>query len=262
MWREDPGGSRCWTLLLVLVIGSSLRTRTTPAAAEAWSTTAGSFVLPAVKGGGSRATMPKTTMACSQPHSTEPLLEEDSSSSTATPTIVNRRLATLRLGRAAVLAMLVAASASSPLAAHAAADFAGQDISGQDFSGQDLSNRDFTSANAQQTNFRNANLQGAIFTKANLVRADFTGANLRNAQLMDAILDGSNWKDVTAERAVFSASILDIGTLENADLTETLWPSKLRIMICDMTDILKGTNPKTGVATFESVMCDDYTRKS
>ena len=162
--------------------------------------------------------------------------------------------------RGLVLGSLLAVCLTTAVAQ--AADFAGQDISGQDFSGQDLSHQDFTGVVAQQTNFRKANLEGAVFRKANLVRADFTGANLRGANLVDAVLDGTDWRDVTAERAVFSATILDIGNLENADLTDSLWPSKLRIMICDMDDIIKGTNPKTGVETFDSLLCSDYNRKS
>ena len=165
------------------------------------------------------------------------------------------------LGSLFLAVMVVLVSLATSVAAQAA-DFAGQDISGQDFSGQDLSHQDFTGVVAQQTNFRKANLEGAVFRKANLVRADFTGANLRGANLVDAVLDGTDWRDVTAERAVFSATILDIGNLENADLTDSLWPSKLRIMICDMDDIIKGTNPKTGVETFDSLLCSDYNRKS
>ena len=119
------------------------------------------------------------------------------------------------------LAMLVA-----PMNPAFAADFAGKDISGQDFSGQDLAGKDFTSVVAKATRFGGANLEGASFRKANLLQADFTGANLQNSKFEDAVLDGSIFKDVTAQKATFSASILDIKDLENADLTDSLWPSK------------------------------------
>lgn len=155
---------------------------------------------------------------------------------------------------------LLTAAVFSPTLAFAA-DLAGRDISGQDLSAQDLSQQDFTSIVAKNTNFHNSNLQGAVFRKANLLNADFSGANLRGANFVDAVLDGSSFKDVTAERAVFSASILDIANLENADLTDSIWPSKLRIMLCDM-DELNGKNPVTGVETQNSVMCTDYNRKS
>ena len=107
-----------------------------------------------------------------------------------------------------------------------AADFAGKDISGKDFSGQELVGKDFSKANAQTTNFSGANLQGANFAKANLVKADFTGAQLQKANFDDAILDGTILKDVLAQESSFSKTILDIGDLENADMTDALWPSK------------------------------------
>ena len=107
-----------------------------------------------------------------------------------------------------------------------AVDFAGQTLSGQDFSGQDLSGKDFSTVIAQGTNFRKANLQGANFQAAKLERADFSGANLQDAKFEDAALHGTIMKDVLAQRASFSKTILDIGDLENADLSQSLWPSK------------------------------------
>lgn len=106
-----------------------------------------------------------------------------------------------------------------------AADFP-KDISGGDFSGQDLAGKDFSLVNAKKTNFAGANLQGANFAGANLVKADFSGAQLRKANFDDAILDGTIMKDVTAQYSLFSASILDVGDFENADLTDSIWPSK------------------------------------
>ena len=90
------------------------------------------------------------------------------------------------------------------------ADFAGKDISGMDFSGQDLAGKDFSGSIAKGTIFKDANLQGASFQKANLVKSDFTGADLANTNYVDAVLDGTIFKDVTAQKSIWSASILDI----------------------------------------------------
>eukprot|EP00527_Entomoneis_sp_CCMP2396_P009034 CAMPEP_0198149672 /NCGR_PEP_ID=MMETSP1443-20131203/47717_1 /TAXON_ID=186043 /ORGANISM="Entomoneis sp., Strain CCMP2396" /LENGTH=207 /DNA_ID=CAMNT_0043814779 /DNA_START=181 /DNA_END=803 /DNA_ORIENTATION=+ len=133
-----------------------------------------------------------------------------------------------------------------------AADFAGKDISGVDYSGQDLSGKDFTGVIAKNTNFHNCNLQDSKFSKANLVKADLSGADVRGANFVGATLDESNFKDVQGQKAIFSNTILDIGVLENIDLTSAIWPSKLRIMICDM-DELKGTNPVTGVESRDTL---------
>lgn len=151
------------------------------------------------------------------------------------------------------LSILLLSSTTLPEAAFAK-DFAGKNISNQDFSGQDLSGRDFTKAVATNTKFVGANLEGAIFKNTNLEKADFSNANLQKADLTDAILDGSIFKEVTAQKATLSKTILDIGDLENVDFTSAIWPSKWRIMICDM-DELKGTNTVTGVDSKASFYC-------
>ena len=71
------------------------------------------------------------------------------------------------------------------------------------------------------------------------------------ANFVGASLDGTSFYDADAQRTVFSETILDVGTMENADLTKSLWPSSYRIMVCDM-DTLKGKNSVTGVYTSES----------
>jgi len=131
----------------------------------------------------------------------------------------------------------------------------GIDVSNQDLSGQDLSNKDFQSAIAKATNFVNATLQGAQFQGADLTGADFSGANIKGANFDEAVLDNAIFKDVVAEGANFGPSILDAKSLENADMTKAVWPSKYRIMICD--DLLKGVNPTTGVDSKQSAFCKD-----
>ena len=138
------------------------------------------------------ATMPAT---CSQ-------LSADSNNSIDNEGSVLRQLQQTGLAVAFSMAIFAAPAFG--------ADFAGKDISGQDFSGQDLAGKDFSSAIAKGTNFKGANLQGASFQKANLVNCDFTGADLANTNYVDAVLDGSVFKDVTAQKSTWSASILDI----------------------------------------------------
>jgi branched-subunit amino acid transport protein len=128
---------------------------------------------------------------------------------------------TLQTAGATLIAMAVT---TAPV--WAADSFAKTNISGMDFSGQDLSGKDFTGVVARKTNFHNCNLQGSTFNKAVLENTDFSGANVRQATFVDATLDGASFKDAVAEKATFSASILDIGDLENVDLTDSLWPSK------------------------------------
>ena len=157
-----------------------------------------------------------------------------------------------RMMRQAGVALgLVLLTATNPAFA---ADFAGKDLSGRDFSGADLAGKDFTAVVAKGTKFHNSNLQGCTFTKSDLRNADFSGADLRGAHFEGTTLDGSSFKDANAQRAVFSPTILDIADLENVDLTDSIWPSKLQIMICDM-DELKGTNEATGNDSRRSILC-------
>jgi uncharacterized protein YjbI with pentapeptide repeats len=135
-----------------------------------------------------------------------------------------------------------------------AEDFTGRDISGQNLSNGNYVQQDFSGVKAAGTNFRNSNLQGCNFNKADLSNADLSGSDVRGASFQGSILDGALFKDVLAAKATFSASILDVKTLENADLTDSLWPSQLQIMICDMPELL-GTASNGGV-TRESILCN------
>ena len=139
-----------------------------------------------------------------------------------TDSIFHQKKISSLAGTAATMALAMLLSSAPSFAA----DFAKKDISGMDFSGQDLSQKDFTGVIAKNTNFHNSNLEKSNFNKAILANADFSGANVREATFVDATLDGSSFKNALAENSVFSASILDIGDLENVDLTSSLWPSK------------------------------------
>jgi uncharacterized protein YjbI with pentapeptide repeats len=143
----------------------------------------------------------------------------------------------------ALIAFIVALSASA----------VDRNISGQDWSNGNYEQQDFSGVTAVGTNFKESNLQGCNFNKAILVNADLSGADIRGASFKDSLLDGTLLKDVNAVKTIFSASILDVGSLENADLTDSLWPSKLQIMICDMPT-LKGTS-SSGVDTRDSILC-------
>lgn len=133
-------------------------------------------------------------------------------------------------------------------------DYANLDITGQDFSNGKYKGKDFTQVIAKGTSFRNSNLQGCRFFKAYLVNTDFSGADLRGATLEDTSMDGANLKDTIAAGAYFSASLLDVGSLEGADFTDSSIPPKTLIQVCERDDV-KGKNPSTGVDTMESLMC-------
>ena len=90
--------------------------------------------------------------------------------------------------------------------------------------------------------------------KAYLVNTDFSGADLRGASLEDTSMDGANLNGAIAVGAYFGQSLLDVGSLENADFTEASIPPKTLVQVCARPDV-KGTNPVTGADTLESLMC-------
>jgi len=100
----------------------------------------------------------------------------------------------------------------------------------------------------------NSNLQGCRFYKAYLVNADFSGADIRGAALEDTSMDGANLKNAIAAGSYFGASLLDVASIEGADFTDASIPLKTLPQVCAREDA-KGTNPVTGVATAESLMC-------
>lgn len=133
-------------------------------------------------------------------------------------------------------------------------DFANLDISGQDYANKNYKGKDFTQVIAKGTNFAKSNLQGCRFYKAYLVNADFTDADIRGVSMEGTSMDGASLKNAVAVGTYFGDSILDVGSIENADFTDAQFPVKALPQLCERED-MKGTNPVTGADTRESAMC-------
>lgn len=133
-------------------------------------------------------------------------------------------------------------------------DYASLDISGQNFSNSNYKGKDFTQVVAKGTSFVKSNLQGCRFYNSFLVNADFEGADARGASFERNNMDGVNLKDANVSGAYFGESLLGVTSLENADFTDASIPSKTLIVLCDREDA-KGTNPTTGQATRDTLMC-------
>lgn len=155
---------------------------------------------------------------------------------------------------ASFLVLLSSAALPANAVSGGGKDYANLDITGQDFANQNYRGKDFSQVIAKGTEFMNSNLQGCRFYKAYLVNADFSGADLRGASVEDTSMDGAILKGTNAAGAYFGQSLLDVGTLENADFTDAQIPMKILPQICEREDA-KGTNAITGADTRDSLMC-------
>mmetsp|Transcript_4811 Transcript_4811/g.5564 ORF Transcript_4811/g.5564 Transcript_4811/m.5564 type:complete len:232 (-) Transcript_4811:160-855(-) len=173
--------------------------------------------------------------------------------STSTGPIMKLSSAIRTATAALTLSFLVMASPAGAVSG-GGSDFASLDISAQDFSNQNYKGKDFTQVVAKGTTFAKSNLQGCRFYNSYLVNADFEGADARGASFERNNMDGVNLKNAVLGGAYFGDSLPGVLNLENADFTDASIPAKVLGVICSREDA-KGTNPTTGEATRDTLMC-------
>eukprot|EP00614_Pseudopedinella_elastica_P015088 CAMPEP_0172584944 /NCGR_PEP_ID=MMETSP1068-20121228/4467_1 /TAXON_ID=35684 /ORGANISM="Pseudopedinella elastica, Strain CCMP716" /LENGTH=159 /DNA_ID=CAMNT_0013379261 /DNA_START=206 /DNA_END=685 /DNA_ORIENTATION=+ len=133
-------------------------------------------------------------------------------------------------------------------------DYASSDISKKAFKG-DYSKKDFSGCIANDAVFSDSTLRGARFFKSSLKGADFSGADLSSVSMEESDLSDVNFHGAVLEAAYFTGATLDLAKdIEDADFTDAIMRETMQRTLCARPDA-KGTNPKTGIDTRDSLMC-------
>jgi len=112
----------------------------------------------------------------------------------------------------------------------------------KEFVKYDLSNYDLTGLD----------LRGALFSVATLKRADLEGANLEGSIAYATHFEEANLTNVNFRDAVLTKSFFMATTIDGADFSGAIIDAPQREAMCSRA---AGTNPVTGVETYDSLDC-------
>jgi uncharacterized protein YjbI with pentapeptide repeats len=134
----------------------------------------------------------------------------------------------------------------------------GVNLDGSDFGGKNLKGVAFQQSIVRDANMKGTNLVSASFFDATLDGTTFEDSDLTLANLEMAQFPRCNFKNAVLREmyVVGATSFENVATIENSDWTDTQLSKYQQKYLCGLASA-KGTNPKTGVDTRESLMCQD-----
>ena len=125
-------------------------------------------------------------------------------------------------------------------------------LRGQDFSGQTLGSAELSHIDLQETNFANASLRGAVFSGSNLSKANFHGADLTNAIADQANFSNADLSDAILSDSILLRSVFNGTNITGADFTNAILNGSQTKELCQRAT---GVNSQTSVATRDSLGC-------
>lgn len=161
----------------------------------------------------------------------------------------------LATAMAVLLAVLSPLAVAQPAWAITAPELRGQ-RSLQDLQpnmhGRNLQQQEFLKANLQDYDFSDADLRGAVFNTAHLEHADLRGADLEDVVAFASRFEGADLRGAVLRNAMLMNSNFSGAAIEGADFTDAVLDLPQHKALCARAE---GTNPRTGVATRDSLAC-------
>ena len=121
-----------------------------------------------------------------------------------------------------------------------------------DLHGKDLQNTEYVKYDLSSMDLGEANLEGAYFSVTTAKNASFKGANMSNIIAYAVRFDNADLTDSDFSNGELLKSVFDGAQIDGADFTDANLDLAQRKSLCSRAS---GTNPKTGVDTFDSLQC-------
>lgn len=130
--------------------------------------------------------------------------------------------------------------------------FSNAQLRGRDFSGQTLQLAEFSNANLERANFSRADLRGAVLSASILLAANLHGADLTNALVDQVNFTNADLSDTVLAETILLGSIFDGANIAGADFSDAILDGTQIRQLCAKAS---GINSKTSVPTRESLGC-------